>query len=140
MRLVQRVGVFFFFFLDEDGAERERDVVHVESQRPEKRDRAGRRGRSKSESELESSYFEWDEEGEPFVRRNSVKYCVKVVTIAPWVNFGCMVGSLERPSSQEIRKILYECVNTQINLSNSEDMLRVDLLFSKKACTPIKSM
>ena len=81
MRLVGRVGVFFFFFLDEDGAERERDVVQAESRRPEKRDGAGRRGMSESDSESESSYCEWDEEGVPFVRRNSVKYFVRVVTI-----------------------------------------------------------
>ena len=66
--------------------ERERDVVRAESWRPEKRDGAGWRGRSESESESESSYCEREEEGTSFVRRNSVKYCVRVVTIAPWVN------------------------------------------------------
>ena len=105
--MTRRVGVGFFF-LDEVGAEQDRDVVLAESRRLENQDEAGRRGRLESESESESSYRELEEYGLPFESFNSDKYCVRVVTIAPWVNFRWMLGSWERRSLREIQKISWE--------------------------------
>ena len=88
---------------------------------------------SESESESELSYLELDEEDELFVKRSSVMYYVKVVTIALWVNFRCIAGSVERRLSQEIQKMPVACVRPQMNLSSLEEMLRMDRLSFKKA-------
>ena len=90
---------------DEDGDDQVRDVVLEEPQRPENQDTGGLEGTSESESELESSYFEWEETLGPLGRCNSDKYWLILLTMAPCVNFLLMLGLLERRSSQEMRKI-----------------------------------
>ena len=104
--MTPRAGGFFFFFLDEDGDDQVREVVLVKPLRPENRDVGGRVGASESESESESSYREREENLGPLAKCNLDKYWLIVLTMAPYRNFGLMLGSLERRPSQEIRKIL----------------------------------
>ena len=99
------VGEFFFFFLDEKWDDRVRDILLEEPRRPENRDAEGLEGTSEAESESESLYFKWEEYLGPLRRCNSDKYWLIVLTMAPCVNFLLMLGSVERRSSQEMRKI-----------------------------------